>query len=76
MNTTRHLTTCRTPGCTAGEHVDHYTLHRTSTSALIDGIIRLTNMVRNARTADDMADRRAHRDIIKAELIRRTEHQS
>ena len=70
------ILTCRTPGCTAPDDFDHSSLHAYSVETLVDGIIRLTNMVRNARTADDMADRRAHRDIIKAELIRRTEHQS
>ena len=47
-------------------------LRTASTGALIDTVIRLTNMIRNAKTADRMADLRAQRDIVRAELLRRT----
>ena len=47
-------------------------LRSASTAALVDVVVRLTNMIRNARTADRMADLRAERDMVKAELIRRT----
>lgn len=73
------MSTCYTPGCTAPEGADHSTLHRTSTDALLTGFAKLTHQIESCRrTGTDQAvvaasEFRAQRELIRAEIIRRTE---